>query len=167
MRRARIISAIPNKHRRICKPPECPGGTTPEFSRLALPRKIAPSHGDGDHVMLARVSDLRSPTGRGFRYLFGGLSVLVATVSIVTAIEVSLAPAWSGAVPIGETINRASKGDRLPPVPTLHPDAVNRSLEVNRRPRTRAPQSLTEGCEALVSPLARTPLAYIAGRCLS
>lgn len=137
MRRARIISAIPNKHRRICKPPECPGGTTPEFSRLALPRKIAPSH------------------------------VLVATVSIVTAIEVSLAPAWSGAVPIGETINRASKGDRLPPVPTLHPDAVNRSLEVNRRPRTRAPQSLTEGCEALVSPLARTPLAYIAGRCLS
>ncbi len=117
--------------------------------------------------MLARVSDLRSPTGRGFRYLFGGLSVLVATVSFFTTIEVSLAPAWSGAVPVAETINRASKGDRLPPGPTFHPDAVNQPLEVNRLPRIRAQQSLMDGCEALVSPLARTPLAYIAGRCLS
>jgi hypothetical protein len=117
--------------------------------------------------MLPRMSGLRSPIGGGFRYLVGGLSVFVATVSIVTTIEVMLAPAWSGAVPIAETINRASKGDRLPPVPTFHPDAVNRPLEVNRFPRTRAQQSLTDGCEALVSPLARTPLAYIAGRCLS
>jgi hypothetical protein len=80
--------------------------------------------------------------------LVGGLSVLVATVSIVTTIEVTLAPAWSGVVPAAPTINRASRGDRLPSAATFRHD-------------------LPDGCEALASPLARSALSHIAARCLS
>jgi hypothetical protein len=97
--------------------------------------------------MLAQMSGLRSPIREGFRYLFGGLSILVATVSIVTTIEVTLAPAWSGAVP-APTINRASKGDRLPAAAAFQ-------------------NELPDGCEALASPLARSALSRIAARCLS
>jgi len=98
--------------------------------------------------MLPRMSGLRSPISPGFRYLFGGLSVLVATVSIVTTIEVTLASTWSGAVPAAPAINRASKGDRLPTAAAFHHD-------------------LPDGCEALASPLARSALSHIAARCLS
>ncbi len=98
--------------------------------------------------MLPRMSGLRSPISPGFRYLFGGLSVLVATVSIVTTIEVTLASTWSGAVPAAPAINRASKGDRLPTAAAFHHD-------------------LPDGCEALASPLARSALSHVAAHCLS
>ena len=82
-------------------------------------------------------------------------------------IEVSVATASSAAAPSGEIVNRAQKGNRLPLVPALHQNPVSRQLEVNL-PRMPAPeQGLADGCESLVSPLARSPLAQIAGRCLS
>src|SRR5262245_18884952 len=112
-------------------------------------------------------SDLFSSSGRALRYLMSVCSVLLAIVSIVIGIEVSVATASSGAVPSTEIVNRAQKGDRLPVAPALHQNPVNRPPEVNL-PRTSAPdRGLADGCESLASPLAHSPLAQIAGRCLS
>jgi len=95
--------------------------------------------------------------------------VLLAIVSIVIGIEVSVATASSGAAPSTEIINRTQKGDRLLLVPALHRNPVNRPPEVSLpRMHILAPdQDLADGCESSVSPLARSPLAQIAGRCLS
>ena len=112
-------------------------------------------------------SDLFSSTGRALRYFISGCSLLLAIVSIVIGIEVSVATASLGAAPSTEIINRTQKGDRLPVVPALHQNPVNRPPEVNL-PRILAPdQDLADGCESLASPLAHSPLAQIAGRCLS
>jgi hypothetical protein len=112
-------------------------------------------------------SGLFSSTGRGLQYLVGGCSVLLATVSIVIGIEVSVAAASSGAAPSMEIIDRARKGDRLPVVPALHRNPVNRPPEVNLSRIPAPDQGLADGCESLASPLAHSPLAQIAGRCLS
>ena len=93
--------------------------------------------------------------------------MLLAMASIVMGIELSVATAFSGAAPSAAIVNRAQKSNRLPLVPALHQNPVSRQLEVNL-PRMPAPeQGLADGCESLVSPLARSPLAQIAGRCLS
>jgi hypothetical protein len=55
----------------------------------------------------------------------------------------------------GQTVNRATKADRLQPMKT----GTLRSL-----PRA---QELAAGCESLASPLSRSSLANVAGRCLS
>jgi hypothetical protein len=96
-----------------------------------------------------------------------GCRVLLAIASIVIGIEVAIATTSSGAAPSTAIINRAQKGDRLPAGPTLHQNPVNRSPEVNLRRVPAADQDLADGCEALASPLAHSPLAQIAGRCLS
>jgi hypothetical protein len=112
-------------------------------------------------------SGLFASTGWRLQYLISGCSVLLATVSIVIGIEVSVATASSGAAPSVEIVNRALKGNRLPLVPALDQNPVSGPLEVNV-PRVAAPDGgLADGCESLVSPLARSPLAQIAGRCLS
>jgi hypothetical protein len=112
-------------------------------------------------------SGLFSSTGRGLQYLVGGCSVLLATVSIVIGIEVSVATASSATAPSVEIINRAQKGNRLPLVPALHQNPVSRPAEVSL-PRISAPDpGLADGCEPVASPLAHSPLAQIAGRCLS
>jgi hypothetical protein len=112
-------------------------------------------------------SDLFSSTGRALRYLVSGCSVLLAIVSIVIGIEVSVATASSGAAPSVEIVNRALKGNRLPLVPALHRNPVNQPPRVNLRLMPAPDGGLADGCESLVSPLARSPLAQIAGRCLS
>ena len=91
--------------------------------------------------------------------------MLLAMASIVMGIEVSVATAFSGAAPSAAIVNRAQKSNRLPLVPALHQNPVSRQLEVNL---PRIPnQDLADGCESLASPLAHSPLAQIAGRCLS
>jgi hypothetical protein len=106
-------------------------------------------------------------TGRVAQYFIGGCSVLLAIVSNVIGIEVSVVTAWSGAAPSVEIVNRARKGERLPLVPAFHRNAVNLQLEV-KVPRTPAVgEGLPDGCESLASSLAYSPLAHIAGRCLS
>jgi hypothetical protein len=104
--------------------------------------------------------------GRGLQYLIGGSSVLIAIVSILIDIEVSAATASSGA-PSVEIVDRARKGARLPLVPAFDRNAGNRPLELNV-PRMTAPdQGLVDGCESLASPLAHSPVAHAAGRCLA
>src|SRR6516165_618678 len=102
-----------------------------------------------------------SSTGGALRYLISGCSVFLAIVSIVIGIEVSVATASSGAAPSTEIINRTQKGDRLPVAPALRQNPINRPPEVN------LPRMQADGCESLASPLAHSPLAQIAGRCLS
>jgi hypothetical protein len=93
--------------------------------------------------------------------------MLLATVSIVIGIEVSVATASSGAAPSMEIVNRALKGNRLPLVPALHQNPVSGPLEVNV-PRVPVPDGgLADGCEPVASPFTHSPLAQIAGRCLS
>jgi hypothetical protein len=109
---------------------------------------------------------LFSSTSRGLKHLISGCTVLLAIASIVIGIEVSVA-ASSGAALSIETINRAQKGDRLRLVAALHQNPVSRLLEVNL-PRIPAPdRGLADGCEPVASPLTHSPLAQMAGRCLS
>jgi hypothetical protein len=84
-------------------------------------------------------SDLFSSTGRDLRYFISGCSVLLAIVSIVIGIE---------------AYNRTQKGDRLPVVPALRQNPINRPPEVNL-PRLRIlgpDQDLADGCEIVGQP---------------
>jgi hypothetical protein len=56
-------------------------------------------------------------------------------------------------------IDRSNKGDRLPLVEVIRPPVVDQLSALAR--------DLPEGCVALVSPLARSDLARIAGSCES
>jgi hypothetical protein len=91
-------------------------------------------------------------------------SLVVAIISMLISIKVSAATVWSGAEP--QTINPARKGDRLPLVLASDPNPANRPIEVTV-PRLSVHHSLPDGCEALASPLARSTVAHIAGRCVS
>ena len=147
-----------------------PEGHYRNFRIWALPLKLLNQIG-GTRIMLPQTSlrsGLFSSTGRGLRFLIGGCSVLLATLSVVIGIEVSVATASPGAVSSMEIVDRARKGNRLPLVPALHQNPVNRPPEEVNLPRIPAPdRGLADGCESLASPLTHSPLAQIAGRCLS
>jgi hypothetical protein len=134
-----------------------PEGHYRNFWAWAFPLKLLNRTGSG--VMFS--------IGRGLRYSIGGCSVLLAIVSVVIGIEVSVATASSGTAPSVEIMNRARKGDRLPLVPALHRNAVNRPLEVKVLRIPAHDPGLAEGCESLASPLAHSEFAHSAGRCLS
>jgi hypothetical protein len=93
-------------------------------------------------------------------------SLFLAIVLTLVSIKVAAAPLWSGVAPSGQTTNHAGKGDRLPLVLASAPNAANSPMNVSI-PRTSAEHSLPDGCEALVSPLARSAVVNIAGRCVS
>jgi hypothetical protein len=71
--------------------------------------------------------------------------------------------AGSAVNPSEQTVNRALKGDRLPLVPTIHWHVENQLLELRAPPDAKLP----DGCEAVVSSIANSELAHIAGRCVS
>jgi hypothetical protein len=146
-----------------------PEGYYRNFRARACPLKSL-NHIGGNQAVLPQTSlktGLFLSGGRSARYFIVGCSVLLAMVSIVISIEVSVATAWSGAAPSIEIMNRTRKGDRLPLVPAFHQNAVNLPLQVDV-PRTPAPSpGLLEGCESLASSLAPSLLAHTAGRCLS
>ena len=56
-------------------------------------------------------------------------------------------------------VNRTPKQDRLVP--------VKQALRINDLPAPASGRELVDGCESPVSPLSNSPLAQIAGRCLS
>ena len=118
-----------------------------------------------NQAMLSHSSPLSiSSQSIGRPYSVGGCPVVLAMASIIIAIEISFAAALSGAAaPSVEIVNR--KGDRLPLFFVSH--AINQPLQINR-PRIPGPeQELADGCESLASSLAYSPLANIAGRCVS
>jgi hypothetical protein len=114
-----------------------------------------------------RVSESQSSLDSGSRRLIGGCSVILAMVSILAVIEMPIASAWFGAAPAGEMVNRTEKRDRLPLFPAFHQNPTHRPAKMNVLRIPAADQALIDGCESLASPLARSPLAQIAGRCLS
>jgi hypothetical protein len=75
--------------------------------------------------------------------------------------------ARSGVAPPGQTVNRILKGDRLPLVPAIHPDAVRQPPKINAKREMTSEPKLPIGCESLISSLADRPLARIAGSCVS
>jgi hypothetical protein len=98
-----------------------------------------------------------SPMRRQRGYLYGGLGVAVALLSMVAALEAQVASAPSG-VERG-SVNRALKGDRLPLIPGAT-GAVPTEL-----PRAREPK-LPDGCDDANAP--RGPFsAEVAGRCVA
>ena len=120
--------------------------------------------------MLAQTSiqsgSCRSAFG-GFRGLAGGLIVSLAAASIITGLGMSDLTARTVVGPVGQTVNRALKGDRLSPKPAIRSDIANQPIEFHV-PRTSTPDSrLPDGCEAVVSSIANSELAHIAGRCVS
>jgi len=94
---------------------------------------------------------------RGSPYVVGSCSVILTIISIYGGIELSVATAaWSEAATAVEMVNRTAKADRLP---------LASVIQMKFLP---APdQKLPDGCESLASSLVRSPLARIAGRCLS
>jgi hypothetical protein len=82
------------------------------------------------------------------------------------SVKVSAAPVGSRVAASKEVVNTARKGDRLPLVVVSDPNPANGRIEVNV-PRLADQHSLPDGCEALASPLARSTVAHIAGRCVS
>jgi hypothetical protein len=95
-------------------------------------------------------------------YIVGAFSLILAFISIFVGIELSVTTASSDAAAAVENVNRAGKADRLPTFPAFGRNIVNPPMGI------LAPdQELFDGCEALASPLTRSPLAQMAGRCLS
>jgi hypothetical protein len=95
-------------------------------------------------------------------YIVCAFSVVLALIAIFVGIELSVTTASSDAAAAVENVNRAGKADRLPMF-----SAFGRNI-VNPPKGVWAPdQELFDGCEALASSLAHSPLAQMAGRCLS
>ena len=96
-----------------------------------------------------------------------GLGVSLAIVSIIMGLNASVATARSRVEPSGQIVDRMQKGDRLPLLSKSHLNAVSQRLKINA-PRARTLDSkLADGCEPIVSILAHSELARIAGRCVS
>ena len=120
----------------------------PEFSGLRTANQVTLTHRlrRPDQIRIAR---------RASACVVAASSTILTLMSIFVGVKVSAATAWSGAsptaVPALQTVNRTGKGDRLLLLPVT-PVPAHR---------------LVDGCESPVSALGRSPLAQIAGRCLS
>jgi hypothetical protein len=101
---------------------------------------------------------------RSLRYWLIAFSLVLAIISILISIRASASTSWAAAAPSQETINRADKGDRLPLALTPHSTPASGAVEGNV---PRKSVDLPDGCEALASPLARSAVGNIAGRCVS
>jgi hypothetical protein len=97
----------------------------------------------------------------------GGLMASVAALAIASSFFMVDSTARSMADSSAQTVNRALKGDRLPLRPASLSHVENRPVEW-RVPRTSIPDAkLPDGCEGVVSSIANSELAHIAGRCVS
>jgi hypothetical protein len=96
-------------------------------------------------------------------YIVGAFfSVVLAFIAIFVGIELSVTTASSDAAAAVENVNRAGKADRLPMF-----SAFGRNIANPPKGVWALDQELFDGCEALASSLAHSPLAQMAGRCLS
>jgi hypothetical protein len=68
---------------------------------------------------------------------------------------------------LGEEVNRTAKGDRLALEPALHHVPAKQPAKIEALRTLQSDHELADGCEPLASSLSRSPLANIAGRCLS
>jgi len=95
--------------------------------------------------------------------IVSGFGAAFAVASFFIGLEVSAttaAPSLQRSEPV---VNRTLKGDRLPTIPAKSRNAVNGPVEMKAPPAPR----LLDGCEPMVSAIGQSPLAQIAGRCVS
>jgi hypothetical protein len=102
---------------------------------------------------------------RHSRYLIGCCGVAFVIASFVTGLEVSSTTAAPSIARNAPQVNRAHKGDRMPLIPATSRNAVNGPFEMKAPPAPKP--RLLEGCEPVVSSIGQSPLAQIAGRCVS
>ena len=87
-------------------------------------------------------------------YIIVASSAALAMLYCLVGVEVTPATARAPQVdPIN--VNRVLKGDRQPVANSVKPM------------KTARPGRLPDGCEAIVSAIIRSPLAQVAGRCVS
>jgi hypothetical protein len=102
---------------------------------------------------------------RSSGYLVGCSGAAFAIASFLIGLEVSSTTAAPSFDPTASSVNRTLKGDRMSVIPSKSRNAVNGPFEI------KAPQAptaeLLDGCEPVISSIGQTPLAKIAGRCVS
>lgn len=91
-------------------------------------------------------------------------SVILMLVPILADLQMSNATTPSENTAVVVAVNRTAKKDRMPLVGSV---AVTQPLRINDLIVPTSDYTLVDGCESLVSPLSRSSLAQIAGRCLS
>jgi hypothetical protein len=121
----------------------------------------------------SRNIDCRTPRSAEYQpmsaatHLLVGILVAALAILINVDLDVGVATPHQGATQRTEIIDRTLKGDRLFFPPNINPNEANSSRRINL-PRTPASElELLDGCEALVSFLSLSPLARVAGRCVS
>ena len=99
--------------------------------------------------------------------LVGCAGAVLAVASFLVGLEVSSTATTAAPSVEQTTVNRALKGDRLQVSPSMSRNAVNGPFEIKAPKAPAAAPELLEGCEPVVSSIGQTPLAKIAGRCVS
>ncbi|HEY1364672.1 MAG TPA: hypothetical protein VGF60_20680 [Xanthobacteraceae bacterium] len=102
---------------------------------------------------------------RQSQYLVACCGLSLAMAAFLVGFEVSSTTAATSAENQVPSVNRTLKGDRIAPIPGNSRNAVNGPAEI-KNPPAIAPR-LLDGCEPVVSAIGQSPLARIAGRCLS
>jgi hypothetical protein len=121
---------------------------------------------DIDLGALGRAGQTR-PMSRAAHFLVRIFWTALAALILNIVLDVRVATAPFGAQLSTEIVDRTLKGARLLSAPTTHPNAVKHSRGTTL-PRVPASDlELLDGCEALVSLLAFSPLAHVAARCVS
>ena len=148
------------------QPPVFPLGGLSEF----LPWRPVSKNGQPTkrcQAMMTIQSGLPRSMSSRTQILVSGLGVSLAIVAVIVGLDATVATARSRLEPSVQIVNRMQKGDRLPPLSNSHLNAVSQRLKINA-PRTPTLDSkLADGCEPIVSFLAHSELARIAGRCVS
>jgi|SRR5438552_228749 hypothetical protein len=100
-------------------------------------------------------------------FLVGCCGALFAVGSFLIGLELS-STATTAAPSVEQTsVNRSLKGDRMPLSSERSRNAVNGPFEIKAPRAPAAMPELLDGCEPVVSSIGQTPLAKIAGRCVS
>ena len=100
-------------------------------------------------------------------FLVGCCGAMFAIASFLIGLEVSSTTTTAAPSVEQTTVNRTLKGDRMPLIPGKSRNAVNGPFEIKAPQAPAAIPELLDGCEPVISSIGQTPLAKIAGRCVS
>ncbi|HEY7663709.1 MAG TPA: hypothetical protein VH934_11355 [Xanthobacteraceae bacterium] len=101
------------------------------------------------------------------QYFAGCFGAAFVIASFLVALEVSATTAAPSITQDTVSINRVLKGDRMPLVTPVSGKPLNRPLETKAPPTPSPKPRLLEGCEPVISAIGQSPLAQVAGRCIS
>ena len=104
---------------------------------------------------------------RNSGYLVGCGGAVLAIATFLVGLEVSSTTAAPSIARTAPMVNRTLKSDRMPLASTKSRNAVNGPFEIKAPQAPAAMPELLDGCEPVISSIGQTPLAKIAGRCVS